>query len=102
MNFRTGPSTLYESLCKLDPEHALSIYGQENGWYRAQANGQNGYIIGSYVRITGYPSYVPEVDTPLQPSLPLSTPSPSAQPTATPDVSSGYTAVETGLLTPAA
>ena len=98
VNFRTGPSTLYESLCKLDRNTPLSIYGQENGWYRAQANGQNGYIIGSYVRITGYPSYVPEVDTPLQPSLPLSTPSPSAQPTATPDVSSGYTAVETGLL----
>ena len=98
VNFRTGPSTLYESLCKLDRNTPLSIYGQENGWYRAQANGQNGYIIGSYVRITGYPAYVPEVETPLYPSLPLSTPSPSAQPTATPDVSSGYTAVETGLL----
>ncbi len=98
VNFRTGPSTRYESLCKLDRNTSLSIYGQENGWYQAQANGKTGYIIGSYVRITGYPAYVPEVETPLYPSLPLSTPSPSAQPTATPDASSGYTAVETGLL----
>ena len=98
VNFRTGPSTRYESLCKLDRNTPLSIYGQENGWYQAQANGKTGYIIGSYVRITGYPAYVPEVETPLYPSLPLSTPSPSAQPTATPDASSGYTTVETGLL----
>lgn len=62
VNFRTGPGTGYASLTKLNRNTSLDIYGQESGWYKAAAAGQMGYIIGSYVSITGYPALLPSGD----------------------------------------
>lgn len=106
VNFRTGPGTGYSSLTKLGRNTPLDIYGQESGWYKAAAAGQRGYIIGSYVSITGYPALLPNGDanaeqaapTPTDGFLfPIATPAPTASipiaPTADP-----YTTVSTGLL----
>lgn len=119
VNFRTGPGTGYPSITKLDRSTPLDIYGQESGWYRATAGGTAGYIISSYVSITGYPAFIPGGDanneqpaptpTPISgfwpptpspspidgfwPPTATSTPWPTAAPTADP-----YTSVYTGLV----
>ncbi|MEA5059591.1 MAG: SH3 domain-containing protein [Candidatus Pelethousia sp.] len=114
VNFRTGPSTGYSSLTKLNRNTSLDIYGQESGWYKAAANGQPGYIISSYVSITGYPALVPESNandeqpaaspTPIPTgifwSVPTTTPTPQATMglvTPTPSADP-YSTVLTGLL----
>lgn len=110
VNFRTGPGTGYPSLTKLGRNTPLEIYGQESGWYKAAISGQTGYIISSYVSITGYPIIIPSGDadaeepvaatplpsdsflnpiTPLQPTADPVIPAPTADP---------YTTVRTGLV----
>jgi len=57
VNFRTGPGTSYNSIAKLDKNTALYIMGSSNGWYACETqDGQKGYMIATYVSITGYPS----------------------------------------------
>ena len=106
VNFRTGPGTGYPSLTKLDRYTPLEIYGQENGWYKASAVGQTGYIISSYVMITGYPATPPSGDAdaeqPVASPTPTSdmifpAPSPSPSATVAPTVDP-YMTVSTGML----
>lgn len=70
VNFRSGPSTSYQSLGKLARSTNLSIYGMENGWYKVQvvSTGTTGYVIKNYVSLTST-------------SVPIAT----AEPTATPE-----------------
>ena len=57
VNFRTGPGTSYGSIAKLDKNTVLYITGSTNGWYACETEaGQKGYMIATYVSITGYPS----------------------------------------------
>lgn len=57
VNFRTGPGTGYGSIAKLDRNTKLYITGSANGWYACETEaGQKGYMIATYVSITGYPS----------------------------------------------
>lgn len=109
VNFRTGPSTSYPSLGRLSRGTALELYGQDSGWYKATVAGQSGYIINSYVSITGYPTIVPgandgsvwPISTPAPPGLlvPI-TPLPLGTVPPIPIVTNDpYTTVRTGLLT---
>lgn len=68
VNFRSGPSTSYPSIAKLDKGTQLEIYEQVGSWYHAAAKGMTGYITSSYVKITETPK----------------TPEPTAEPTVTP------------------
>jgi len=52
VNFRSGPSTDYQSLGKLDKDTQLLLYGQTGNWYYASVNGIYGYISTSYVKVT--------------------------------------------------
>ncbi len=101
VNIRTGPSTSYPSLGKLDKNTALNIYGQQNGWYSVSTDMGSGYIISSYVAITGFPVYTP-VDDGLEQPVQTIQPSATATPAPTyaiPIVTSDpYTTVQTGLL----
>ncbi len=57
VNFRTGPGTGYGSIARLDRNTPLYITASENGWYACETqSGQRGYMIATYVSITGYPS----------------------------------------------
>ncbi|MEA4969574.1 MAG: SH3 domain-containing protein [Candidatus Pelethousia sp.] len=104
VNFRTGPGTGYASLTKLNRGTALEIYGQESGWYKAAVAGQMGYIISSYVSITGYPALLPSGDAGAEQAIPTPTSGflfPIATPTAsitTAPTADPYTTVSTGLL----
>ena len=71
VNFRTGPGTSYGSIAKLDKNTVLYITGSSNGWYACETEaGQKGYMIATYVSITGYPSNdaenEQEVETPSE------------------------------------
>lgn len=57
VNFRTGPGTGYGSIARLDKNTVLYITGSTSGWYACETEeGQTGYMIATYVSITGYPS----------------------------------------------
>ena len=55
MNFRTGPSTSYQSMGKLSANSGLIVHGRTGDWYYAYSSAFNsmGYIHSDYVRITG-------------------------------------------------
>ena len=54
VNIRTGPSTGYSSLGRLDRNTKVTINALEQGWYRVRvdATGQTGYIIRNYVTVS--------------------------------------------------
>ncbi|MBQ3132614.1 MAG: SH3 domain-containing protein [Clostridia bacterium] len=57
VNFRTGPGTSYASIARLDKNTVLYITDSTNGWYACETeSGMKGYMIATYVSITGYPS----------------------------------------------
>lgn len=111
VNFRTGPGTGYASLTKLDRYTPLDIYGQESGWYKAATAGQTGYILSSYVSITGYPVITPDGSAGSEQPAATPTPTPVLVPTVTPTpillpggsptpapTADPYTTVYTGLV----
>ena len=53
VNIRTGPSTSYASLGRLDRRTALAILGSEGSWYRVRVeeSGLEGYVFGKYVTL---------------------------------------------------
>ncbi len=55
VNFRTGPSTSYQSMGKLSANSGLIIHGKTGDWYYAYSSAfeSMGYIHSDYVRITG-------------------------------------------------
>lgn len=53
VNFRTGPSTSYSSMGKLNANDGLIIYEKIGEWYRVEHDGKMGYVHGDYVKITG-------------------------------------------------
>ena len=75
VNIRTGPSTGYGSLGKLERGAAVTIRALEDGWYRVRvdATGQAGYIIRNYVTVTSAAATPP-------PATPAATPVPAATP----------------------
>lgn len=54
VNIRTGPSTSYTSLGKLDKRTALTILGSDGSWYRVRVNatGKEGFVFGKYITMT--------------------------------------------------
>ena len=57
VNMRTGPGTAYESIDRLERDTQLYIYDSTGGWYLISTlKGRKGYIISTYVSITGYPA----------------------------------------------
>jgi len=57
VNLRSGPSTSYRSLGKLQNGTALTVLSQNDGWYRVYvpASGTYGYIYRLYVRFSAIP-----------------------------------------------
>ena len=80
VNIRTGPSTGYSSLGKLDRNTQVTINALEQGWYRVRvdATGQTGYIIRNYVTVSTAAA-TPPAATPSVTQTPA-----GASPTATP------------------
>ena len=63
VNMRTGPGTSYESIDKLGRDTRLYIYGSKGGWYLVSTpSGSKGYVISTYVSITGYPAQQPDAE----------------------------------------
>lgn len=63
VNMRTGPGTSYESIDKLERDTQLYIYDSAGGWYLVSTpSGKKGYIISTYVSITGYPAQKSDAD----------------------------------------
>ncbi len=80
VNFRSGPSTSYTSITRLGKGTTLDIYDQISGWYLAKtANGTQGYMIATYVSITGYPAAASDADAEQEATA---TPTPAVSPTA--------------------
>lgn len=53
VNMRKGPATSYAKITSLKKGTALTVYGEQDGWYNAQtADGKSGYVSGKYVQIT--------------------------------------------------
>ncbi|MDO4572996.1 MAG: SH3 domain-containing protein, partial [Clostridia bacterium] len=55
VNVRSGPSTAYDRLLRLSRHTSLTILGSSGSWYhvRIDASGQEGYVFGKYVTMTG-------------------------------------------------
>jgi cell wall-associated NlpC family hydrolase len=54
LNLRSGPSTQYAVLTTLAPSTSLTLYEQQDGWYRVStANGFTGYAASWYIQTTG-------------------------------------------------
>ena len=86
VNLRTGPGTSHDSIDKLARNTELNIYGSIGGWYMVTtSSGQSGYMISTYVSITGYPTRTaaPEA-TPSGTNAPEAMPEAAAVPTPTP------------------
>ena len=63
VNMRTGPGTSYESIDKLERDTQLYIYDSAGGWYLVSTpSGKKGYVISTYVSITGYPAQKSDAD----------------------------------------
>lgn len=56
INFRTGPSSSYSSLCKVVRGDHLDVIGERDGWLICIHNNILGYIKGSYVDINQFPA----------------------------------------------
>ena len=57
VNLRSGPSTDYRSLGRLDEGTALYVLSQSGSWYRVRikSSGKTGYIHRLYVTLSGIP-----------------------------------------------
>lgn len=53
LNVRTGASTDFESIGRINPGTTYAIVGEESGWYIIDFDGQRGYVSGQFVRVTG-------------------------------------------------
>ena len=83
VNVRSGPSTKYESLTKLDRGASVSVRCMTNGWYRVtvDATGETGYITKRYVTLSAATAEPPAA-TPSP--APTPAPAPDEAPAATP------------------
>ncbi len=52
LNLRSGPGTSYSKVVSIPADAALTITGEENGWYKTSYNGQAGYVSADYITIT--------------------------------------------------
>lgn len=102
LNVRRGPGTNFDIITTLLPGQYLIVNGQNSGWYTGNALGEQGWVAGSVITLTGPCSNLPLVQAPAPPSNP--TPPPS-QPTATESTSATPTpspTTDSGLTPPAA
>lgn len=49
VNFRSGPSTNYSSICKLNKGDKVEYIGVSGSWIKVKFEGKTGYVYGSYV-----------------------------------------------------
>ena len=98
VNVRTGPSTGYDSIAKLNRNTTVSILAYTNGWYRIRAdNGAEGYMSGSYLIVSK--KTAEEIGGTPAPQL-TPTPGPDAGPTPTPEPGQTPTPVPMHTATP--
>ena len=62
--FRSGPSTSDSIYTRLAKGTALTLYEKTGDWYRAQANGQVGYISAGYIKVISSETTTPEPTSP--------------------------------------
>ncbi len=55
LNMRSGPGTGYGKLASIPASAALTITGEENGWYKTAYLGVIGYVSADYITITDSP-----------------------------------------------
>ena len=49
VNFRSGPSTNYSSICKLNKGDKVEYIGESGSWIKVKFEGKTGYVYGSYI-----------------------------------------------------
>ncbi|MFZ5974901.1 MAG: SH3 domain-containing protein [Bacillota bacterium] len=49
VNLRSGPSTKYKILDKIDSSTSVQIQSEKNGWYYIEVNGLKGYMSKNYI-----------------------------------------------------
>lgn len=57
VRMRQGPGTNYEVLGSYSNGVTMTVLGSENGWYKVNYNGKNGYVIAQYLRVSPEKSY---------------------------------------------
>lgn len=53
LNVRSGPGKEFDAIGKMYASEKVTITGTENGWYRIDYNGAEGYVSASYVEMDG-------------------------------------------------
>lgn len=63
LNVRTGPGTGFDKIGALEQNTIVEVLDEQNGWYKINYNGQNGWISAQYTEKT-------DGSTPSQPETP--------------------------------
>ncbi len=71
-NYRSGPSTDYQSYGKLQTGDTLLVYGESGNWYCVGVNGVQAFVYKQYVDLTGTPA------NPAATAAPVISPAPAA------------------------
>ena len=59
VNARKGPGTSYDRVEQLAKGKAVSVLGEENGWYKIKWNNSTGYVVKDYVALSNAAASVP-------------------------------------------
>ena len=59
VNARKGPGTGYDRVEQLAKGKAVSVLGEENGWYKIKWNNSTGYVVKDYVALSNAAASVP-------------------------------------------
>ncbi len=78
-NVRTGAGTGHEVICEMTPGETCVVLGEENGWYRIEYNGIEGWISKEYVEVS-----LQMIERPVATATPEPTAEPTEEPTAEP------------------
>lgn len=57
LRFREGPGTNYNKISTIDPDTGLKILAIENGWYRVNYDGRDGYVFSKYTSVNKESKY---------------------------------------------
>ena len=53
LNVRSGPSTNDSVITMISKDTKITIISSEDGWYKISINGTTGYVMASYVTVSG-------------------------------------------------
>lgn len=57
-NVRKGPGTEYSLITRMDTNETCTVLGEENGWYKIEFDGYEGYILKDFLEVRTYETEV--------------------------------------------